>query len=58
MHMKKKKSCYLCKFRQREVQPVRQLVCVLNEKIIDKDDCCGQWELRWDEYLGQMEKSE
>lgn len=41
-----KKNCYNCKHRQREVKPVRRLICSLRYKVVDKDDVCKKFEKR------------
>jgi len=41
------KRCYNCKYRQKEVQPKRRLVCNLHDKEIDKFDICDDHEDRY-----------
>jgi len=45
---KNKKCCYNCKWRQREVRLKCRIICVRNGQDVDRDDCCDNWIVRWE----------
>ena len=42
-------NCYNCKFRQKEVRPVRRLVCMKTGEEVLRDYSCKFFEERYDE---------